>query len=916
MRADSLPRFASRAGCLVLLSLLLVAIAGCKTERDADDPVILGVPPSDAYLGVEYAYNFGAFDSDDILAYSLTNAPSWLALEDTSNKARQGIIMRGVPGLTGGNRKRNDLGVTENINLVANDGRASGTQPFGIDVQENVLSLSAEDFTEGKAAEIPEKRSNRCEAPELAGTGSHTYEVNIYADDGSVADTQQRTSDTYPVFVRVLLDQPSVTRVAVAFELDSRFSPQRCDDGFDPPHQRCENGGANDNKAIIGKDIVGHGSASEKALPVPSYLEYQADNEGFLSKGVITLEPGITECYIRLEVIEDAEAEPLETLNMKLTGVNSGLAALGSSNSEVRELLRIEDNEPSVRLETLASGTRDAINVGEAREYRALISGERSGAYSVKLGEDVDSEAVLGEDFFVQVRGSDGEWEDDEILKFPEGTDEVRFRIRVPGSYTNGQFENDRFILLGLDQRYQSGREHFAASADASDLRVNINELTSAISVGTDSEFVPTDTAIGHNGRLFVAGYRADDNNRPWVRIYSQKGGLVEQQLSVASVALEAPPVIGFAEREVEVGSDDVTRYEFVVSFGSDQTATGDPGGNGVDVHTLLYFFDTAQEPNSYTQVWQTVVGTSGDDIPRWTGIDRNNGFVVNAGETRGQWPEAMTAGGVDSFLQRIDTEVDGNSVSPEVAWTRQVGSAGHDESVVGGSVAASSPLLVGSSTGAVGGEAQKGGRDAFFYVADSKDKDINVNQRGTEGDETLADGIYSANNVWLLGNSNGEYRVESHDGGGTLERRQLNSQAGFVLSYTVVGDVTRGFTFNDEDDASTEVLNAVLSFGGDILVAGSTNGNFAASEGNSLVQPILARISLREGSPSEKDSRRKIGDSRQWRNQVHLGSEEAEIVRLENYRNDEIVALVKIHGIASTRWEMRLFTGEGRALH
>lgn len=916
MRADSLPRFSPRAGCLALLSLFIVAAAGCKTEQDAEDPVILGVPPVDAYLGVEYAYNFGAFDSDDILDYSLTNAPSWLALEDTSNKARQGVIMRGVPGLTGGNRGRDDLGTTENINLVANDGRASGAQSFEIEVQENVLSLSVEDFTEGKEAELPKEKDNRCKPPTVGMTGRHTYYANSYDDDGAVFDNVRRVSDTYPVLVRVILDQPSVTRVAVAFELDSSFNPQRCDDGFEPPHQRCENGAANDNEAIIGQDIVGLGSGSESTLPVPDYLQYQPDDDGFLSKGVITLEPGITECYIRLEVIEDTEAEPLETLNIRLTEVRSGLAGLGSSNSGVRELLRIKDNEPSVRLETLAGGTRDAINVGKDREYRALISGERTGTYSVKLGEDDDSEAVHGEDFFVQVRNTEGEWEDEGILKFKEGTEEVLFRIRVPDSYTNELLENDRFILLGLDERYQSGRENFAASADADKLRVNINELTSPLAVGTDNGFVPTDTAIGHNGRLFVAGYRADDSNRPWVRIYTQKGDMTEQQLSVASVSAEAPPLIGFAEREVEEGGDDVTRYEFVVSFGSNQTAAGDPGGNGIDVHTLLYFFDTAQDPDSYVSVWETVVGTSGDDIPRWTGIDLDSGFVVNAGETSGQWPNESAAGGVDSFLQRIDTERDGDLLTPKVAWTRQVGSAGHDESVVGGSAETSSPLLMGSSAGAVMGQAQKGGEDAFFYIARSKDSDITVNQRGTAGNETLSDGIYGTNNLWLLGNSDGEYRVDSEDSGRALERSQLNSQAGFLLSYTVVGDVTRGFTFNDQDDASTEVLNTVVTYDEDILVAGRTNGNFAASGGNSLVQPILARISLSEENSDGEDDGDETDNSREWRKQLSIGSDDAEIVRLENYRDDEIIALIKVSGATSENWEVRLFTGEGRSLH
>lgn len=913
MRADSLPRSFARAGYLALLSFVVIAVGGCKTEQDADDPFILGVPPNDAYLGVEYAYNFGAFDSDDILDYSLTNAPSWLALEDTTNKARQGVIMRGVPGLTGGSRGRDDLGTTENITLVANDGSSAGAQPFEIEVQENVISLAIEDFTEGEATEAPEQRDNRCEAPELGETGSQTYDVNIYDDDGSVIDTEQRTTDTYPVLVRVLLDQPSVTRVAVAFELDSSFNPSRCDEGFDPPHQRCENGAANNNEAIIGKDIVGLGTASEGALPVPSYLEYQPGDEGFLSKGVITLEPGITECYIRLEVIEDSEPEPLETLNLRLTEVRSGLAGLGSSNSGVRELLRIEDNEPSVRLETTSGGTRDAINVGDTREYVALISGERTGAYKVKLGEDDDSEAILGEDFIVQVRDEDGGWVDGDILVFEEGTEEVHFRIGVPDTYTNGQLENDRFILLGLDERYQSGRENFAATADADKLRVNINELTSPLAVGESEGFVPTDTAMGHDGRLFVAGYRVDDGNRPWVRIFNQKGDMSEQRLSEAAVTAGAGPVIGFAEREVEEGGDDVTRYEFVVSFGSDETPAGDPGGNGVDVHTLLYFFDTAPDPDSYVLVWDIVTGTSGDDIPRWTGIDEGSGYVVNAGETDGQWPNESAAGGVDSFLQRIDTTVDGNSVVPAVAWTRQVGSAGHDESVVGGSTSASSPLLIGSSSGAVRGEPQLGGRDLFFYVASSADSTINVNQRGTGGDENPVNAIYGTNNIWMVGHSNGRYRVESENTARSLRRSQLNSQAGFALSYTATGDVTRAFTFNDADDVSTEALNAVRTYDGDILVAGRTDGNFSQSEGNSLDNPILARIRLEDTTGDDGETE---DESREWRRQLSLGGAEGDIVSLENYRDDEITALVRVLGTTSDSWEIRLFTGEGRPLN
>ena len=52
MRADSLSclscsfRRFLRWGCIALLSLTLVGIGGCKTEQDAEDPYILGIPPN------------------------------------------------------------------------------------------------------------------------------------------------------------------------------------------------------------------------------------------------------------------------------------------------------------------------------------------------------------------------------------------------------------------------------------------------------------------------------------------------------------------------------------------------------------------------------------------------------------------------------------------------------------------------------------------------------------------------------------------------------------------------------------------------------------------------------------------------------------------------------------------------------
>ena len=78
MRADLFSR-STASGRLLGVALIALAATGCKTEKDPDQPTLLGAPPTTAYLGVEYYYNWGAYGGgESILDYSLTNAPPGL----------------------------------------------------------------------------------------------------------------------------------------------------------------------------------------------------------------------------------------------------------------------------------------------------------------------------------------------------------------------------------------------------------------------------------------------------------------------------------------------------------------------------------------------------------------------------------------------------------------------------------------------------------------------------------------------------------------------------------------------------------------------------------------------------------------------------------------------------------------------
>lgn len=917
MRADLVSRTASASRLLVMLFLAYTLVA-CKTEKDPDDPTIIGVPPAEAYLGVDYYYNFGAYGGERILDYTLTNAPSWLALEDTSNKARQGIIMRGVPGLSGGGRGESDLGWQLGINLVSTDGSMSGVQPFDIEVKYNALSLENDTFTEGQSADSgadPKESDERCDLPDLDASGEHSFTVNQYAEDGSVSGSKTITAETQPVLVRVLLDQPSVTRVAVAFELTSQYNAASCDKDpdtdFVPPHQRCDHSKANEADATVGHDIVALGSDSQSRLEELDYLVYQQDESGTYSRGVVTLEPGITECYIRLEVIDDSFPEKQETAELKLTEVRSGLAGLGPNNKEADTSLKIDDNEPLISIQTENGGARDALNVGDAREYRAVLTGDRDEPIRARLEETKESNIELGAGVVTE-RWINGRWSPSDELEFPVGVNEVRFRIRVSdGSYANPQLD-DRFLLLGLDQKYAAGRENFARAIDESVLRVSVNEQIKALLLNDSDRFVATDIDVSHQGRVFVAGYDSLNSDRVRVKVFNQKGSQLQDILvsSPGDTLSQPKALIATVIREVVEDQSRVDRFEFVVSYSTESAVAGTVAQGGEDIVTTRYWFDEDSNGGEYVANWTIRTGTSADDRVRSVHMNTDSGYVLIAGETGGTWPKQTNAGGTDSFLQRIDTELDGANEVPKVAWTRQVGSSVND-AVVGAAPRSVAPLLFGSVAGSVNGEPVLGGVDAFYYSTTSGERGLAVFQVGSEADDPLTDAIYESNQMWLLGTTAGSYRLlKDEDGNRSLERGPLDSQAGFLLAYTTTGLIRQAFTLNDAGDQWNDRLRVLMAFNDDMVTGGVTDGGF---DGKTEVvngdQGILARVSLVEDdSDSESDSEEKPYKN-EWRYQLAKG--DSEIIALANYRDDEIAALTRI----GSAWLVLVFSPEGQLL-
>ena len=98
-----------------------------------------------------------------------------------------------------------------------------------------------------------------------------------------------------------------------------------------------------------------------------------------------------------------------------------------------------------------------------------------------------------------------------------------------------------------------------------------------------------TDVSLGHEGRVFVAGY-LPGNNQVQVRIYDQAGTEL-QIVEVTDPAITLQPSDVFLDvgvRTVTENNNRVNRYEIAVAFSSDQTEPGAPVGRSDAVRALF----------------------------------------------------------------------------------------------------------------------------------------------------------------------------------------------------------------------------------------------------------------------------------------------------------------------------------------
>ncbi|MDX1589700.1 MAG: hypothetical protein R3296_12250 [Oleiphilaceae bacterium] len=922
----SVPTALVPATVLVLAALLL---SGCRTYADPEQPSLIGTPPGEAYLGVDYFYNFGASGGDDLLTFNLSNAPPWLALENTRNKARKGIVLRGQPGITGGRRGEKDLGVHNTIRITSNDGERLGGDSFSIRVRHNPLKVQDSTMEEGKASAPDAENDNGadsvCERPDMTETREvEVVHRRLATADGEFQKNVTRTYEAFPVLLEVRLEKPSVEPVVVHFELRDNFSPgfdgspgsADCPSGTGEGDIPCEYRSRNQGRAIYGEDFVLN---SGRFSAPPDYLQFLEEFEQ-RGTGLLTFEPGVTRCFIRAEVFNDNLAESDEGFTLELLEVREGIASLTRNNAIHRGRFEIRDNTPRVTL----SPEKLTQSRGVTRRYSARLSAPNplDQPLLAWLERDGDRSDALDEDFTL-IRGN--QQGDRILLSFPPDQEEVTFQLRLDANNHQSPRKLDELLSIRADVAGQFGREFFARSQDTrSD--VSINEWTRSLSI---TDFIPTSLAAGAFGELYVTGLSGNNSQlNLWSvnRLGDTDTAAEDTERLIDSEPLEGSglsPRVSFAQSERGTSETQRLRRDLVLGLSTDGPFAGQDGSGVMDIGLVFYRSlvgdpdgngnDDLQAPfPDMEEFWRLRQGSPGDDRLQQV-VMQTTERILLAGVTKGDWVDPASGeqerhqGQGDLLMAAIDTIQEGEGqFRGERAWTRVVGSPQQERLAGMGETLRNEFRLFGSSEGEViSGDAL--GLEDFVFTSINQDGSRGRSlQFGTQERDRFSVATVSRRTVWGAGASRVNYRQDPDERTPRLLASPglRDSDNPFVFAANQLGNMVDVMVLESADPLSNQTVSAIVASDADVFVAGETDGSFV--EGVHGGGAYLLMVNRDETINPQEDEPRL---SEVWRIQI---PDVARVLDLSIHDDRKLFMLVEM---ASGEHRVRLYNRLGELL-
>jgi len=156
------------------------------------------------------------------------------------------------------------------------------------------------------------------------------------------------------------------------------------------------------------------------------------------------------------------------------------------------------------------------------------------------------------------------------------------------------------------------------------------------------------------------------------------------------------------------------------------------------------------------TELWTRQFGSASNDAGMGVSVDASGVYVV--GGAYGALPGQTYAGDRDLFVRKYDT------AGTEV-WTRQFGLSGIDQ-VYSVSADASGVHMSGIVTGALPGQTDAGGQDAFVRKYDAAGTEVWTRQFGTAAQEGAYGVFADPTGIYLAGGTGGTLPGQASSGG------------------------------------------------------------------------------------------------------------------------------------------------------
>ncbi|MBD3880351.1 SBBP repeat-containing protein [Phormidium tenue FACHB-886] len=413
--------------------------------------------------------------------------------------------------------------------------------------------------------------------------------------------------------------------------------------------------------------------------------------------------------------------------------------------------------------------------------YRISVSASPLSANSGNTGGTLPPATIFPAPVRLQLTQS---W----IKQFGTASNDYAYGVSIAGDnlYLSGSTEGS---LAGANK---GSRDSFAALYKTNGIAQWVRQFGAA---GLD---IATGIATDATGNYFVGGVNASTGILPdssgYVKKYDRDGTEAWQQDLKGAISAEAIAALktdaagnsyaagfskgipGFSAAQAYVAKYDTTgklvwsdqstpaRSSSATSMVID--ASGDVYIAGITNATLTtdtnnpftggdVFF--AKYSNAGRKLWDKTIASAGAEYARGIAVDAA-GNIYLTGQTDGTLPGQASAGGVDSFVAKYDTN--GNQ-----QWLKQFGTAALDE---GQGIAFSNNMvyLTGETRGGIFDNAPLGGGDAWIAAFDSDGRLAGSTQIGTnQDDEAYNIAADAAGDIYLVGQTQGAFAGVSQQG-------------------------------------------------------------------------------------------------------------------------------------------------------